>query len=255
MSPERLIAEGLTVKAGDRAILDDVGLELPRGRLTLLVGGSGAGKSALCRAIVGLTRARPGRVAGRVRLVEGGGEIVAERERDFAALRGPVAWLPQHGLGALDPLMRVRTQLRQAREGASEADLLEALRRAGFERPEGLLDRYPHALSGGMAQRVALARALLREARFLLMDEPTTGLDPTAASAVLNTLAAARDGGAGLLLVTHDLRLAPRIADRIVFLDRGRVVEVVEGPDPRAATSAAGRALVEATRRVAGGVW
>lgn len=254
MSPERLVAEGLTVRAGERAILDDVSLELRRGELTLLVGSSGAGKSALCRAMVGLTRARPGRVAGRVSLV-GDREIVAEKDEDFAALRGPVAWLPQHGLGALDPMMRVRTQLRQARKGASEADLLDALRRAGFERGEGLLDRYPHALSGGMAQRVALARALLRDARFLLMDEPTTGLDPTAGSAVLDTLAAARDGGAGVLLVTHDLRLAPRIADRVLFLEAGRVVEVVEGPDPREARSAAGRALVEATRRVAGGVW
>ncbi len=257
MGADRLIAEGLRVRAGERELLRGVSLTLRAGELTLLVGPSGAGKSQLCRALVGLVRARPGLVAGSVTLfLDGQERRVFEPGRDASAeFRGStLAWLPQHGQGALDPLLRARRQLAQAAApGEGEAAILDALRAAGFERPGEVLDRYPHQLSGGMAQRVALARALLRRARFLLVDEPTTGLDPSAAAAVLQTLARLRDQGAGILLVSHDLRLAPRVADRVSFLSEGRIVEELPASALREAASDEARALLEATARVAGG--
>lgn len=257
MSAERLQALELSLRAGERRLLDRATLSVPRGALTLLVGASGAGKSLLCRALVGLTRARPGLVEGRILLsLDGQTRVVFEPGRPFdASVRGAsVVWLPQ-GQGVLDPLMRVGAQLREAAGARPDAEraIRAALEDAGFDRPDELLGLHPHTLSGGMAQRVALARALLREARFLLVDEPTTGLDPSAAAAVLETLARLRGRGVGVLLVTHDLRLAPRVADRVAFMGGGRVLETLECGDPRAACSPEARALVEATRRVAGG--
>ncbi len=256
MGADALLVDGLTVQAGAQTLLSAVSFTLEVGQLTLLVGASGSGKSLLCRALVGLTRARPGLVAGRVTLRLDGQErpVFEPGSPRFSEHRGQsLIWLPQHGLGALDPLMRVRRQLAEAAPGRDEAALLQALTDAGFERPDTLLDRYPHQLSGGMAQRVALARALLREARFLLVDEPTTGLDPTAAAAVLDTLARLRDRGVGVLLISHDLRLAPRVADRVLFLHAGSLVESLDRAALAEARSPEARALLEATRRVSGG--
>lgn len=256
---DALSARGLRVEAGGRALLHEVDLDVPAGAITALVGGSGQGKTLLARALVGLAP-RPGLVAGRIALRLDGRERTVfdasargpAREAGFEAIRGVVAaYLSQHAPASLDPLLTVGRQLREA--GAR--DIGAVLRAAGVEAPDDVASRHPHQLSGGMAQRAALARALAREARFLLADEPTTGLDPTARQAVLATLRTLCDRGAGVLLITHDLRVVPRLCDRVVFLHAGRVVETLERADPRLARAPEARALVDATARVAGGAW
>ena len=126
------------------------------------------------------------------------------------------------------------------------------LRRAGLQDSERVARLYPHELSGGMAQRASIALALARGSRFLLADEPTTGLDPTVQEEILAELLSLRDQGVGLLFITHDLRLVPRIADALLVMHQGRLVESLNSGNLDSLVSPAGRALWTATRRISG---
>ena len=135
-----------------------------------------------------------------------------------------------------------------------EARPLTWLRSAGFERPEQVVNLFPHELSGGMAQRVCIALALARGSRFLIADEPTTGLDPTVQKGILDHVRRLRDSGIGILLITHDLRIVPTLAARVVVLHAGQVVDELDAQDLEAGSSPHTRRLLVATARVAGGL-
>ncbi len=244
--------QGLVVKAGARTVLNGVDLVVPAGQVVAMVGSSGSGKSVTTRAVLGLLPFAPGRVAGSVLLADGINTVDAQSEADFARLRGgAIGLLSQDARASLDPMWNIGRQIRAvARLAGQDADVPGILRTAGFDDPDRIEGLYPHELSGGMAQRAAIALALARRSRFLLADEPTTGLDPSIQRGVLQELRRVADGGMGVLFITHDLRLLPGFADRIVVMAEGRIVEAA---DRVADLRGAGRALVEATRSIAGG--
>lgn len=248
-----LATTGLVVRAGDRTLIDGVDLRLQGGELVALVGPSGSGKTVTARALLGLLPFAPGRVAGDVALRWDGNEAHPVTERDWRPLRGAVVgMLWQDARAALDPLRAVGRQVTEAaRLAHAPEDPIPWLARAGFPAPDAVARLHPHELSGGMAQRAAIAVALARRSRFLVADEPTTGLDPSVQRATLAQLRSLCDAGVGVLFITHDLRLLPGFADRVLVMESGRVVE--EAADPRLLVGP-GRALVEATRKVAGGV-
>jgi ABC-type dipeptide/oligopeptide/nickel transport system ATPase component len=113
---------------------------------------------------------------------------------------------------------------------------------------------YPHELSGGMAQRASIAMVLARGSRFILADEPTTGLDPTVQERILVEVLRLRDMGVGLLFITHDLRIVPQIADELLVMHEGSLVEQVSGQSLDSLQSPPARALWAATARIAGGI-
>jgi peptide/nickel transport system ATP-binding protein len=214
MSPDALHLRDLTVRVGDRTLLDAAALSLPAGQVVGLMGPSGAGKSLLLRSMVGAVRARPGVVAGSV-------EVPGRPATDLAGatdppLHGAVAWMPQGG--GLDPTWRVGRQLRRL-----GADPSRALAGVGLDHPAAVARQWPHQLSGGMRRRVGLAVALATGARFLLVDEPTTGLDPIAARGVLRLLQDQARAGRGVLMVSHDAPLLGAFADAVWALEGGRV--------------------------------
>lgn len=234
-----LRAEGLRVVAGTRELVHGVSLTVRTGEVVALVGASGSGKSLTLRALLDLVPARPGRVGGRVTL-DG-------VERSGASLRGEVGLLFQDARASLDPLRTVAAQVRAAAALAgTPADPVALLARLGFARPAIDAERHPHELSGGMAQRAALALALARRSRFLLCDEPTSALDAHLQVELVRLLRGL--DGVGVLFVTHDLRLLPGFADRVLVMDDGRVVEEAAGLD---GLTGAGRRLVEATAAIA----
>lgn len=238
-----LSAAGIAVQAGERRLLDGFGVTVAEGEVVALVGPSGSGKTLALRSLLDLLPFRPGRVAGEVRL---DGVL-----RDGPSLRGEVGLIFQDARGSLDPLRTVGAQLAHAAGLAGAASPGPALlERLGFRDPARAASQYPHELSGGMAQRAAIAVALARKSRFLLCDEPTTGLDAPVQADLVRELRGL--DGVGILFVTHDLRLLPGFADRIVVLEAGRVVE--EAPSVAALTGP-GRALSQLTAAIAPPGW
>ncbi|RZT87772.1 peptide/nickel transport system ATP-binding protein [Pseudonocardia sediminis] len=239
--------DGLTARAGDAVLLDGIDVTLGPGRVLAVLGPSGAGKSTLGLAVLG--EAAPGVVlTGRVRVA--GADLLGAGRRRRA---GRVGHLPQHPGTVLDPVRRVGRVLDELAalvhpgdRAARAAAVATALTRAGLA--PGLGQRFPHQLSGGQQQRMALAQTLVTAPDVIVLDEPTTGLDPGTTDEVLGHLADLARAGTALVLLTHDRSVARRLADRAVALADGRVVrhgsvEDVLGPDhPERPSAAAGPA-------------
>ncbi|WP_433869593.1 ABC transporter ATP-binding protein [Saccharopolyspora sp. CA-218241] len=212
---------------GEVRAVSDASLRLRPGRVLALVGESGCGKSVLASALLGLL---PGnaRVRGAARLADGT-ELLAAPERVLSRrVRGRLLGLvPQSASTHLTPVRTARAQLAEvlrALRPDSGPDAADALAEEVGLRPADL-DRYPHELSGGMAQRVAVALALAGDPPVVLADEPTTGLDRPLVHRTLDLLAAATDEQRAVLLITHDLAAARRVATDVAVMYASRIVE------------------------------
>ncbi|MBO1076213.1 ATP-binding cassette domain-containing protein (plasmid) [Roseomonas marmotae] len=220
--------EGLSLAAGATVLVRDVSLSLERGRVMGLLGSSGGGKSLTVLAMLGLLPPGVRQTAGQVRHA---GRLLDDAGR--AALRGRVAGLVQQSPRAcFNPIVTIGRHFAEtlAADGVSRREACgraaALLAEVGFDDPSPLLAAYPFQLSGGMLQRVMVALALAREPDFLLADEPTTDLDLVVQAsilALLERLMARR--GLGILLVTHDLSVLARLADRVAVMQGGRIVE------------------------------
>lgn len=219
ISPTTVTIEGFGVVAGDKHLVRDVSLRLEPGRVTALVGASGSGKTTIARAL--LNETAPGLVT------EGTVEVRGPRRR------GAVAYVPQHPATALNPARQLGAVLAElARNGPArvprqrvKATVEEALARVSLPDWNELARRYPHQISGGQQQRLLLAHALLVGAGVLVADEPTTGQDTLSRATVASLLIGLARDGMGLLLLSHDMALVRAIADEVIVLDRGHVVE------------------------------
>lgn len=247
-APPVLSVRGLGVRfrmRGGRhiAAVTDAGFDLAAGECLALVGESGCGKSVLASALLGLL---PGNAQTTGSAVLDGIDLLAADERTLArTVRGRrVGLVPQSPAAHLTPVRTVRAQLQETvgeLTGTRGRELHRAAEaaadRAAF--PAGHLDRYPHELSGGLAQRAATALALIGDAPLLLADEPTTGLDRDLVDRTADELRRHADEGHALLLITHDLAAAERIADRVAVMYAGRIVELADArrffgkPGPR----------------------
>ncbi|WP_019356262.1 ABC transporter ATP-binding protein [Streptomyces sp. AA1529] len=223
------------------AAVGGVSFDLAAGECLALVGESGCGKSVLASALLGLLPANA-RVGGSALLggpgPDAGPDLLAADEATLArTVRGRrIGLVPQSPAAHLTPVRTVGSQLAEtvreltgARGPALAEATLAAAERAAF--PAGHLDRYPHQLSGGLAQRAATAMALVGDAPLLLADEPTTGLDRDLVERTADELRAHTDRGRGLLLITHDLTAAERVADRVAVMYAGRIVELASAAD------------------------
>ena len=220
MSEAFLTAQGLNVSLGSRAVLHDVSLELASGHLVALVGPNGAGKTTLLRALAGLVPAT-GRIAVGGRALDS--LSLRDRARRFAYLpQGHIVhWpLPSRDIVALGRYPHGASDPARLSPRDSEA-VARAMQAADVVQ---FADRRATELSGGERSRVALARVLAVEAPVILADEPTSSLDPRHQLDVIKTLRTAADTGVLVIVVTHDLGLAARFADRVLVLSAGRLV-------------------------------
>lgn len=228
----------------DIAAVTDARFSVAPGECLALVGESGCGKSVLASALLGLLPANAETTGSAV--LGGDTDLLTADERTLArTVRGRrIGLVPQSPAAHLTPVRTVRAQLEEslreltgARGSALGKAALVAAARASF--PEGHLDRYPHELSGGLAQRAATALALVGDAPLLLADEPTTGLDRDLVERTVDELRRHTDEGRALLIITHDLAAAERIADRVAVMYAGRIVEIADAapffgaPGPR----------------------
>ena len=233
-SPPMLQVRQLTTTLGARGpeILSGVDLALGSGEVLGVVGESGSGKSMLALSIMGLLP-HPIMVRnGQVHLQ--GQDLLALPPRQMRALRGKdVAMIFQEPMTSLNPVMRVGQQIGEVlrwhlslQGDAARAEGIALLRRVEMPDPQRQIDAYPHELSGGMRQRVMIAMALAGRPRLLIADEPTTALDVTIQSQILNLLRKLQqDSGMSVLLITHDLGVIAEMCDRVAVMYAGRVVE------------------------------
>ncbi|GAA2584676.1 ABC transporter ATP-binding protein [Dactylosporangium fulvum] len=235
MNDTLLELRGLTVNygRGRRRIPDavsDVSLAVAPGETVALVGESGSGKSTIGNVVLGLVPA----TAGTVRF--DGEDITAAGRRRRRMLTRHIQPIFQDPYGSLNPSRTIRQTLIEpllahGRAGAAAGErIAEVLDRVGL--PADATDRYPDEFSGGQRQRIAIARALVAGPRLIVCDEPTSALDLSIQAQVLNLLRRLqRESGIGYLFITHDLALIRHVADRVVVLYRGRVMET--GPAAR----------------------
>ncbi len=246
---------------GREDIVDGVEFRVSAGEVLSLVGESGSGKTTIGLAVLGHTRRGACITRGEVRIE--GRDILTLPPLECQALRGRlVTYVPQDPAAALNPALRIGTQLEETLSfhgfGTSDAErrerIVETLAEVLLPSDEAFLKRYPHQLSGGQQQRVALAMAFANRPRVIVLDEPTTGLDVTTQAHVLETVRAlCAAHGVAAVYVSHDLAVVATLATRVAVMYGGRLVEL--GPTGtlfRHAAHPYTRRLVEAIPELSG---
>ena len=226
-----LDVRGLSVSFGGKRVVHGIDFQIARGEKLALVGESGSGKTVSALALLRL--AGEARLQGRV-LFDGAKDLLKLSERELRGIRGgDIAMIFQEPMTALNPLLTIGEQIAEVLRlktaaGASElaAAVVELLASTGIPEPARRAGAYPHQLSGGQRQRAMIAMALACRPKLLLADEPTTALDVTLRSQILQLLAELQQKtGMAVLLITHDLNLVRRFADRIAVMEQGVIVE------------------------------
>jgi len=217
---------------GPARAVDGVSFTLSAGETLCVVGESGCGKSVTALATMGLLPRASAQVGGRIAFE--GRDLLGLDPRSMADLRGDrLAMIFQEPMTSLNPAFTVGSQLaevlvrhRGATAKQAREQVLQMLRHVRIPAPEKRIDEFPHRMSGGMRQRVMIAMALLCQPALLIADEPTTALDVTIQAQVLDLMRALRaELGTAVLLITHDLGVVAEMADRVLVMYAGQVVE------------------------------
>jgi peptide/nickel transport system ATP-binding protein len=221
----------LSVSFDGHEVVHDVSFTLDAGECVAIVGESGSGKSVTARTLLGLNGHTATTTASELRVGEV--DLRSLDDRAWRRLRGKrIGYVLQDALVSLDPLRRVGAEiaepLRLHRVGPRaerERRVLALLRRVGVPEPELRARQLPSELSGGLRQRALIAAAIALDPAVLIADEPTTALDTTVQAQILRLLADLKAAGTGLVLISHDLGVVEELADRVVVMQRGVVVE------------------------------
>ena len=239
LSVDNLSVDFVTVDGRVR-ILNGVSLNVKRGEVVGIVGESGSGKTTLGLAVLGLLDSPPTEiVSGNV--VFDGKDLFKLSSEEMAKIRGTgINMVFQEPLDSLNPVYKVQSQIEesvdvQRKRVFSEGDktkqadstemVIGLLKDLCIDKPEEVLEQYPHELSGGMRQRVAISMSIIEKPKLLIVDEPTTGLDAYVQNRILGMLSDLRRQGGTLLYVTHDLTVASQVCDRLYIMYAGRIME------------------------------
>ncbi|MBY4797145.1 amino acid ABC transporter ATP-binding protein [Collinsella sp. AGMB00827] len=205
---------------GDAHVLKDVSLSVMPGEVVVVIGPSGSGKSTLCRAINRLERIDSGEI-----LILG--EPLPEEGHELAAVRAELGMVFQSfnlfaHMSVLRNVTIGPTEVLGVSKAEAEREALELLERVGVA---SQAKKVPAQLSGGQQQRVAIARSLAMHPRAMLFDEPTSALDPEMINEVLEVMVSLASQGMTMIVVTHEMSFARRVADRVVFMSDGAILE------------------------------
>ena len=230
---EMVRGEQIIKRFGDLAVLNGIDLSVKRRQVVVIIGPSGSGKTTLLRCINHLEKIDDGRIYIEGELIgyrEANGRLVEDREANIARIRSQVGFVFQRF--NLFPHMTVLENVIEA-----PIHVLHEQRAQVVERAQSLLAKvglaekahvYPHKLSGGQQQRVAIARALAMNPKLMLFDEATSALDPELVGEVLKVMRQLAEEGMTMVVVTHEMGFAREVADHVIFMDKGVIVE--QGP-------------------------
>ncbi len=211
-------------------VLRDVSLQVKRQEVVVIIGPSGSGKTTFIRCINHLEKIQAGRIFVNGHLIgyrERGGKIVEDREKNIARQRQEIGMVFQRfnlfpHMTALENIMEAPVQVRRTPRKEAEATARALLERVGLA---AKAKSYPAQLSGGQQQRVAIARALAMKPALMLFDEPTSALDPEMIGEVLEVMKELAIEGMTMIVVSHEMGFAREVANRVVMMDDGLVVE------------------------------
>ena len=220
MAEPILTVEHLIKAYGETPVLDDISFAVKPGEVIVVVGPSGCGKSTLLRCLNGLEPTQ----SGRVRL---GSETIAYGGKNLTQLRQRIGMVFQSyelfpHLTVLDNILLAPTKVQKRPKAEVQKEAEALLDRVGLLNKK---NSYPRELSGGQKQRVAIVRALCMHPEILLFDEVTAALDPEMVREVLDVMMDLAKNGRTMIIVTHEMQFARAIADRVLFLDGGKIVE------------------------------
>ena len=223
----QLKATGIIKKFGDDVVLNGIDLSVKRGEVVVVLGPSGCGKSTLLRCLTGLEQINGGEI-----LLDG--EPITSTGKNMTRMRQKIGMVFQSyelfpHKTILENILLAPMKVQKRPRAEVEKEALELLERVGLADRK---DDYPRQLSGGQKQRVAIVRALCMHPEILLLDEITAALDPEMVREVLDVVLSLAKAGSTMVIVTHEMNFARAIADRILFIENGTVVE--QSDDPKA---------------------
>jgi len=215
---------------GSLQVLKDVNLNVAPGEVVVVIGPSGSGKSTLLRCMNYLEKIDSGKIYIDGQLIgkkEVKGKLVEAPAKEIYKMRENIGMVFQRfnlfpHMTVINNLMEAPVLVRRMKKDAARKLALELLKKVGLEEKA---DAYPAHLSGGQQQRVAIARALAMEPKIMLFDEPTSALDPELVGEVLAVMKELAREGMTMVVVTHEMGFAREVADRVVFMDEGRILE------------------------------
>jgi polar amino acid transport system ATP-binding protein len=233
MTGPMVLSEGVHKRFGQLEVLKGIDIEVARGEVMCLLGPSGSGKSTFLRCINHLEKINSGRLSvdgELVGYVQRGDKLHELHENVVAKHRAEIGMVFQHfnlfpHMTALENVMLAPVKVKGVGKDQARKLGIEILGRVGLA---DKVNTYPVALSGGQQQRVAIARALAMEPKLMLFDEPTSALDPELVGEVLDAMRELARSGMTMIVVTHEMGFAREVADKVVFMDGGVVVE--QGP-------------------------
>ncbi len=226
-------AVNVTKSFGRNEVLKGIDMTVDTGEVVCLLGPSGSGKTTFLRLINQMETLTGGRIWVGGELIgfeDRGGKLYTRTDKDIARQRSRIGMVFQRfnlfpHMTAVQNVMEAPVQVKRTKKATARAEALELLDKVGLAERT---DYYPAQLSGGQQQRVAIARALAMGPELMLFDEPTSALDPELVGEVLTVMRDLAEGGTTMIVVTHEMAFARGVADRVVFMDQGVVVE--QGP-------------------------
>lgn len=218
MDNTELIVKNLRKSFGKNKVLNGINFELREGERVVVLGPSGSGKSTFLRCINWMEEPTSGEIIFN-------GEVVTEK--NVRRMRRNIGMVFQHfnlinNLTVMENLTLAPVKLKIMKRAEAEKRAMELLRHIGLT---SKANAYPASLSGGQKQRVAIVRAMMLSPEVLLFDEPTSALDPESIGDVLSLISELAERGMTIMIVTHEMSFAKKIATRVVFIDKGRIVE------------------------------
>jgi polar amino acid transport system ATP-binding protein len=218
-----LTVRGLHKHFGEVEVVKGVDLDVAQGEVVVIIGPSGSGKSTFIRCLNSLEEPSAGSV-----VVEGGDSVRADDRKAMARLREDIGMVFQDytlfpHMTVMANMILAPVKVKKQSKADAQANALALLDRVGLRHKAY---GYPSELSGGQQQRVAIVRALAMKPRLLLFDEPTSALDPETVGEVLNVMKGLAAEGMTMIVVTHEMGFAREVADRVVFFDAGKIVEM-----------------------------